>query len=378
MSQQASGLRFDIYERVHLPDNTVGVKEINGIELTPEISVVAQGEQAVLKGYLVLSGTYAGEGETRNEEERLTHRIPVEITLPLSRVENVNDIRVEIENFDVDLLSPRSLNVTGVLSLGGIETASPMEPAWREEEEVVFTHRVEQSPPTPTPAPPPTPEPAPFMAAEAVAPEPEPIPISAPNVAAVSAANEPETALPEANEPQAEAPATISAAENAEPNEEPEAAEALEAAQEPEAAPAPEKQEIKIAFSGKTSESPQAPIGVNAIMSMAGAGAAQTAQAAQATQATQATQAEKRQEPPPQPAAAAETAEGKDRLEWKKLFLQSSADETSFRKVRMCIAQKEDTIETIADRYQKNVRELMLYNRINDQYLQEGQIVYIP
>ncbi|WP_309120359.1 LysM peptidoglycan-binding domain-containing protein [Paenibacillus sp.] len=365
MSQQASGLRFDIYERVHLPDNTIGVKEINGIELTPEISVVAQGEQAVLKGYLVLSGTYAGEGETRNEEERLTHRIPVEITLPLSRVENVNAIRVEIENFDVDLLSPRSLNVTGVLSLGGIETASPPEPAWREEEEVVFTHRVEPSPPAPTSAP----EPAPSMAAAAEAPEPEPIPLSAPNEAAVSAANEPEAASLEPNEPQAEAPATISAAENAEPNEEPKAVEAMEAVQELEEAPAPEKQEIKIAFSGKSPESAQAPIGVNAIMSMAGAGAAQAAQT---------TEAEKRQEPPPQSGAAAETAEGKDRLEWKKLFLQSNADVPSFRKVRMCIAQKEDTIETIADRYQKNVRELMLYNRINDQYLQEGQIVYIP
>ena len=147
MSQQSSGLRFDIYERVHLSDDTVGVKEITGIELTPEITVVAQGEQAVLKGHLALTGTYAGDDETRGEEEQLTHRIPVEITLPLNRVENVNDIRVEIENFDVDLLSSRSLNVTGVLSLGGIEMAAPAEADWREEEEVVFTHRVEESAP---------------------------------------------------------------------------------------------------------------------------------------------------------------------------------------------------------------------------------------
>jgi stage VI sporulation protein D len=365
LSQQSSGLRFDIYERVHLPDNTIGVKEINGIELTPEISVVAQGEQAVLKGYLVLSGTYAGEGETRSEEEQLTHRIPVEITLPLNRVENVNDIRVEIENFDVDVLSPRALNVTGVLSLGGIEMSSSLEPAWREEaereaEEVVFSHRVEPSAPAPQPVPEPTPIAA--LAAEASAPEPAPIPISAPAAneeptANVAAANEPEAAPIESNEPAAEAAAV--AESNAEPNG-PAAEQAVEALEAQEA-PAPEKQEIKIAFSGKTSAAEQTPIGVNAIMSMAGA-------------------AEKRQEPPPAaPAAAADAAgEGKDRLEWKKLFLAANADVPSFRKVRMVIAQKEDTIETIADRYQKNVRELMLHNRINDQYLQEGQIVYIP
>ena len=365
MSQQSSGLRFDIYERVHLPDNTIGVKEINGIELTPEISVVAQGEQAVLKGYLVLSGTYAGEDETRSDEEQLTHRIPVEITLPLNRVENVNDIRVEIENFDVDLLSSRSLNVTGVLSLGGIEMASPLEPAWREEEEVVFTHRVETTQPAPEPAPEPLPA---TVSAAAAPPAPEPIPIAAPPAAneepnaAISATNEePDAAaLAEANEPEPAAEPIAAAA--VEPNV-PEAVEALEAPE----APAPEKQEIKIAFSGKSSAEAQAPIGVNAIMSMASAGVPPT---------------EKRQEPPPASTAAAaavpEGAESKDKLEWKKLFLQSSADVPTFRKVRMCIAQKEDTIETIADRYQKNVRELMLYNRINDQYLQEGQIVYIP
>jgi len=356
LSQQSSGLRFDIYERVHLPDNTIGVKEINGIELTPEISVVAQGEQAVLKGYLVLSGTYAGEGETRNEEEQLTHRIPVEITLPLNRVENVNDIRVEIENFDVDVLSPRALNVTGVLSLGGIEMANSLEPAWREEtereeEEVVFSHRVEPS------APAPEPEPAPVAALAAEAPAPIPPAANEEPAANVAAANEPEAAPLEANEPAAEAAAV--AESNAEPNAEPNEPAALEALE----APAPEKQEIKIAFSGKSPAADQTPIGVNAIMSMAGAAGA-----------------EKRQEPPPAASAASAeaAAEGKDRLEWKKLFLAANADVPSFRKVRMVIAQKEDTIETIADRYQKNVRELMLHNRINDQYLQEGQIVYIP
>ncbi|MCI3923607.1 LysM peptidoglycan-binding domain-containing protein [Paenibacillus sp. TRM 82003] len=375
MSQQPSGLRFDIYERVHLPENTAGIRELNGIELTPEISVIAQGEQAVLKGYLSLAGTYAGEDENRAEEE-LSHRIPVEITLPLSRVENVDNIRVEIENFDVDVLSPRSLNVTGVLSLEGIEMATAAEAEWREEEEVVFSHRVEQpAPPAPatttqaaaTPEPTPEPPPAPIAAFSAETPPPAP-PAPVPNPQLIQAAEN------EAAENEAIAAAEI----NGEPDANPVAA--IEEADENAAAPnapaeqlaealeetkPPEKQEIKIAFSGKTAEAPAAaPIGVNSILSMANAGAAAHPPA------------EKRVE-----AAAAETAdssEGRDRLEWKKLFLQSTNDEPSFRKVRMCIAQKEDTIETIADRYKKNARELALYNRLNADYLQEGQVVYIP
>jgi stage VI sporulation protein D len=331
LSQQTSGLRFDIYERVHLPENTVGMRELNGIELTPEISVVAQGEQAVLKGHLVLSGTYTGEDETRSEEQ-LTHRIPVEITLPLNRIENVNDIRVEIENFDVDLLSSRSLNVTGVLSLGGIEMVSTAEADWREEEQVVFTHRVEESAPS---------APAPNLAADTVISAEE-----APNapLSPLSAVAEGIEVLHEAaNEAPAEALADA----------------VLEDAK-------PEKQEIKIAFAGKSAEAlEQAPLDVNAIMSMAGA-----------------PPAEKRKETPSNEAAAvaaaAEAAEARDRLEWKKLFLQASTEEPTFRKVRMCIAQKEDTIETIADRYNKNARELALYNRINEEYVQEGQVVYIP
>jgi len=365
LSQPTSGLRFDIYERVHLSDDTVGIREITGIELAPDISVVAQGEQAVLKGHLVLSGTYVSEDETRSGEETLTHRIPVEITLPLSRVDSVADIRVEIENFDVDVLSSRSLNVTGVLSLEGVSMASAAETDWREEEEVVFTHRVE---PPPQPAPQPASQPAP----QAAAPEFASAPAAAPApIASIASAETPPPAvvLPEpaeaaaANEPEPANEPAISAAEN-----EPVAVAAVEELEnEPaelaaaEAEAAQEKQEIKIAFAGKPAFQEE-PIGVNAIMSFAGAGVAEKRREALA---------------PPQ-APDVESAENRDRLEWRKLFLQTSSEAPSFRKVRMCIAQKEDTLETIAERYKKSARELMLYNRLSGEYLQEGQVVYIP
>lgn len=345
MPQQTSGLRFDIYERVYLPENAIPIRELNGMELTPEISVIQQGEQAVLNGNLVLTGTYTGEDEG-NTEARITHYIPVEITLPLNRIKNLEDIQMEIENFDVDVLTPKSLNVTGVLSLQGVETVHEAEPV-RMKEEMWFSHRVEEAPPTP--------------AAEPEQAAPQAVPANEEPPAEAMEADMKAQEEPIANEPPAEA--EINAASESEGQLMEEAAEADEPKAE-DMPPEPEKQEIKIAFSGKSADEEQETIGVQSIMQMAQSGMPV-------------------KEPPPAPSEDIEAAEAKeaaesarDALEWKKRFLGSSHD--SFRTVRMVIVQKEDTIESIAERYKKNAREIMLYNQISDEYLQEGQIVYIP
>ncbi|MCF2719179.1 LysM peptidoglycan-binding domain-containing protein [Paenibacillus sp. UKAQ_18] len=46
--------------------------------------------------------------------------------------------------------------------------------------------------------------------------------------------------------------------------------------------------------------------------------------------------------------------------------------------MRLCIVQREDTLETIADRYQLSTRELQLYNRLAEHHVEEGQVLYIP
>ncbi|WP_325176722.1 LysM peptidoglycan-binding domain-containing protein [Paenibacillus alkalitolerans] len=357
MSQQSSGLRFDIYERVHLPDDGAGIKELTSIELSPEITVDRQGEQAVLKGNLLLSGSYTSVDESRREEH-LTHSIPVEITLPMNRIHNVNDISVEIENFDVDLLSTRSLNVTGVLSLNGIEMVNSATADWREEE-VVFTHRADDAA---------TSVQSDWTGAYAAAAQPQ----STPEYEAAPAA-------PETVERDSVPGETVTQAVN-ETVYEPVDETVETAGTEATATEVPEeKKEIKIAFSGKPAEEEiqQSQFsGVNTLLSASPEGAARE-EGAQ----TDATGADDSNAQPVAAAAGVKgsaDSEGRERVEWKKLFLSASEDEPRFRKVRMCIAQKEDTIETIAERYKKNPRELMLYNRLNEQYLQEGQVVYIP
>jgi stage VI sporulation protein D len=370
VSQQTSGLRFDIYERVHLPEDGAGMKELTSIELTPEIFVDRQGEQAVLKGHLILSGSYSSIDETRGEEQ-LSHHIPVEITLPLNRIQDVDNISVEIENFDVDVLSARSLNVTGVLSLNGIEMVNAAAAEWREEE-VVFTHKAEK-----------------IAQGEAQA-NAAPVFEATPDVEE-GEDREAETAQQEA--------AIVDEAEPVQAELSQEAIEE-ETADAVTASAAEEKKEIKIAFASKPSEAADTAFGgLNQLLtntpepsvrSEAVSAPPQAAQpapeapqpthSAPAQQATISSAAPQVSAANPAPAANAASAEteGKDRLQWKKLFLSASSDEPQFRKVRMCIARKEDTIETIADRYKKNPRELMLYNRLNDQYLHEGQVVYIP
>lgn len=49
-----------------------------------------------------------------------------------------------------------------------------------------------------------------------------------------------------------------------------------------------------------------------------------------------------------------------------------------FRKVRLCIVQREETLDTIAEKYQLSTRELTMYNRLSGQVVEEGQVLYIP
>jgi stage VI sporulation protein D len=403
VSENQSGIRFDIYERVHLQEGARSIDELDEVELVPYIQVVSQSEQAVLKGHLRLSGTYMSEGE--GGTYALEHHIPVEITLPLSRVGNAQDLYVEIENFDIDLLSPRSLNVTGVLSLHGVEMMSVQEPVpdWRSEEEVVFVHRPEESAPASgwsepsdghrgeppsavlpqnaapnpqaTPAPPfsvsaaaaGTAEPPSFPTPSAVppqyaAPNPQAAPASPFTATAANAGNaEPPAALP-AEEAK---PLDIDVDVNVEETEiiagNPEQLEAQELP--PEAGPNTGKKDLKVAFgSKKVAEIAQeATYGIKSLL-----------------QKSSSIFQDKRVKAETEAAAPAQEEPHAETVEWKKLFLNAAADGQEFRRLKLAIVQKEETLEAIASRYKLNPRELQLLNRLQDGEISEGQVLYIP
>ncbi|WP_254634655.1 LysM peptidoglycan-binding domain-containing protein [Paenibacillus sp. GbtcB18] len=489
LTEEQNGLRFDIYERVHLAEGAAGIRDLDDVELIPSIEVIPQQEQALLKGSLLLNGSYLDEQETKRS---LQHSIPVEITLPLSRVQRIEDILVDIETFDVDVLNSRSLNVTGVLSLHGVEMAYEAGGWSEEDEEVVFVHEAASAPQNAPAEPwsepaggadelelrqqteysasadgqvklqPPTTSAQPQYQAQPQAPvypgsaykaenpwlretrteqQPE-AQVAALSGSAPSAwdrlaapkspppqedssasyadrsfgeltlhqlssersyrsageeeaqeqrppsaaggqqplaqAAEPTSASREEQEAagQAEreetAPAFSVDAEIIEPEKEPvpasaSAEESLEVFADEEPAAQEETKELKVAFgSKKQQDSPSS--GGSGLQSLFANGAGSSASSYEQTEKDER-----------EYASTAGSEESKaDALEWKKLFIQTGKDDQQFRKVTMCIVQKEDSLDLIAKRYEINPRELQLYNRLEDQEVSPGQVLYIP
>ncbi|MFB4166621.1 stage VI sporulation protein D [Virgibacillus sp. JSM 102003] len=55
-----------------------------------------------------------------------------------------------------------------------------------------------------------------------------------------------------------------------------------------------------------------------------------------------------------------------------------SDDDDRYAKMRLCIVQNNDTVETIAKRYEIPALQLVKQNNLSDDSLEEGQLLYIP
>ncbi|MFD0962320.1 LysM peptidoglycan-binding domain-containing protein [Paenibacillus chungangensis] len=436
MSNGMNGLRFDVYERVHMPDDAAAIDELEEIELVPRIQVIDQGDQAVLKGQLLLSGVYRGQNAAEGPLT-LEHWIPVEISLPMNRVSRLDDISIEIDNFDVDLLSARTLNITGVLSLRGIavEPLQEEQSGWEEESftavhereqeremsqvsgasmeeesEAYIVDREAQSEESDTAG-----EPEAELEAERevqVADEEgksydegyseresyqvpslsweyqshqlpnaehsydnEEVEARQPfldSADAVEGANQEEGQRPEELEPESHQDQHAGYALLEKERQKGEDASALSqpssltAEQEPlptESA----KPGVQIAFTGKSPEHSEGSteVGIRSLLQSsqrerAVREAAEQSQVEQEAERTEAIQ------------------EAEEEIEWKRLFLSKQEGDAAFRKIRMCIVQREETLEEIATRYSLNPREILVHNGLHESAIEEGQVLYIP
>ena len=395
MFDQSYGLRFDIYERIQLSEEVAGIAELEEIELLPYIQVISQEDQAALRGHLILTGLYRGEGE-ENATQRLEHYIPVEITVPLNRVTSLDEIGVEIENFDVDLLSERSLNITGVLSLRGIESFANDTSSWNAEDFTVV-HSPDQQLDYNESSRPSQEE----LAYSNVAPSDEHTfgisesvgfgaqddygtsdGIHTPvlhtedelarqkdhsNVWNIGLKDDKEhitvneiviePILHDENEH-----STLHSSDNGllEGDVTPVVA-------VPEFVQEEEKAELRIGL-GSKKEVPatvQDNVGLSSIL----------------TSSRLRTLRDQEQQAQEEQLIAQEINHDhsiNEDVQWKSLFLGGTSEKTPFSKVRLCIVQREETIDLIADRYQMSPRELLLHNRLSEQTIEEGQILYIP
>lgn len=403
MTDQLNGLRFDIYERVHLPDDVAAIDELEEIELVPHMQALPQDDQVLLRGHLLLSGVY--RSQESSGVSQLEHWIPVEISLPLNRIQSVEELAVEIDNFDVDLLTTRSLNVTGVLALRGLQVQGSQSPIWRDDSFTVVHQAETDQPEQPQrlyqsgqvetemndadPAVLSSDEYSPYYGAGLTEEEREDAwgLQSETDALANEASKESSWLSMFQNLEEASRDESFAAPQTAENNSYAnshwgDVSNERLAELEPEPEPEPysslsppqaieDNQDLRVALGGKPLEPAAVSYqsGVGLLSQLGEKGAKREAE----LRLQEAAEAEER-------ALLANNAaqSSGDELEWTRLFLNHGNQAQSFRKVKMCIVQREETLDVIANRYNVQPRELQLYNRLHEPYLSEGQVLYIP
>lgn len=145
MSQ--SKLRFSIEESVWLKKGQE-VAEVLSMSLNPEINISEEAGQVYIKGALILNGKYRAEKQDDNSGSNLegnplsegvsyrsltqlnvaedgvtelVHRFPVDITIPSYRVEDSNQVKVEVESFEYELPNSTCFELSASICIYGIK-----------------------------------------------------------------------------------------------------------------------------------------------------------------------------------------------------------------------------------------------------------------
>jgi stage VI sporulation protein D len=159
--REQSKLRFSIEESVWLK-NGQEVDQVLSMSLNPDITIQENNEQVVINGSLHLIGEYRQYEQPKNDNEseegslreqvafrsldqmsasdqgiaEIEHRFPVDITIPKHRIQNLDEIFVAVESFDYDLPSPTCIQLAADVAITGIsQDASSQRPSIVEEEE---------------------------------------------------------------------------------------------------------------------------------------------------------------------------------------------------------------------------------------------------
>ncbi len=141
----ANRLKFNVDESVWFNQGEE-IENILSISLEPDVAVEETGDYVTVKGSLRLGGEYERMQEVQEQEETLErtsehmafrivqevrslddnkaefqHRFPVEITIPKNRIKNFEEIHVSVESFDYQLPNERHLQLSAQLAIEGIE-----------------------------------------------------------------------------------------------------------------------------------------------------------------------------------------------------------------------------------------------------------------
>ncbi len=157
MSQEQQ-LRFSVEESVWFQKGQE-VSELLSISLDPDISIHEHDQYISIRGALQLTGEYkidqdgsegdsfeyanvryVNEVETREDGiSELNHRFPVDITIPRNRISQLEEVYVSIESFDYELPEIKCLKLIADLSISGISDGNTVQ----NEDEVEAVEAVE-------------------------------------------------------------------------------------------------------------------------------------------------------------------------------------------------------------------------------------------
>ncbi len=150
--ENTSYLRFSLEENVWFQSGQE-VSELYSISLEPNVSVHEVEQYVILRGTLDLMGEYKPqEGNIEPKEDELNrryvsitdqredtyefqHHFPVDITVPAERVQDRNELSVGVQSFDYQLLEDGCLHLTAELWITGIQEELLIEREEVEEEE---------------------------------------------------------------------------------------------------------------------------------------------------------------------------------------------------------------------------------------------------
>lgn len=367
-----SCLRFSLEESVWFQKGQE-VLDLISISLDPDIFIQEDEQYVTIQGALELSGEYKrNETETAEEEEtfaapkfiqvveereegvfEFSHYFPVDITIPINRIQSVNDIDVQVESFDYVFPERSCLKLSANLMITGLygEQQPSFEEDTQDEDEL------------------------------------EPLL----NRSSDTEVEVDVSLLEKAFEEEQEEDRTeifVSSINEVEKqdeyNEEDYSPFEAEARKEPEPEPKV-KEEVKVSepeitfYSSKRGEEPQ-PTAEDIFEIPVDESPVQNVNVPEVESPEQ----EEKQESPEVKDESPEKTDKKKKISKKKSmtlteFFARKEESEHVAKLKVCIVQNGDTLDLIAERYAIGVNQLLSVNHLEiSQDIYEGQVLYIP
>ena len=144
LSSADTEFQFELNETLYFDDG-YHVRELISISLDPEVTIHSYDSYVSIRGEIELRGEYIHEKgsqekasileledfgtkrfiekvvSTENSNMEFSHRFPVDISVPSYRIHKIDDIQIDIMNFDYELPTNDQLQITALATIHGMK-----------------------------------------------------------------------------------------------------------------------------------------------------------------------------------------------------------------------------------------------------------------